>query len=175
MYLSDFLFGLGWFSLVSLPIRIRIPWGQGLGLSYSSVYHQHVAWSLELSGLPSNTYYMNEWMNLWLPWCRLSSFIRLQFASASPLCFLPWPANNLLPHTVFCFTTHPCWLRPSSPDLSPPATQWTMCLSWSCFSCCLSDQLELLTSAALCCLYLSQKQPKPQLPWDPTANLENWL
>lgn len=42
-YLSDFLFGLGWFSLVSLPIRIRIPWGQGLGLSYSSLYHQHVA------------------------------------------------------------------------------------------------------------------------------------
>lgn len=31
---------LAWFHHICLPIRIRIPWGQELGLSYSLLYHQ---------------------------------------------------------------------------------------------------------------------------------------
>lgn len=140
------------------PTRIRNPWGQGPGLSYSSLYYQCEAWCLECSRLSINIEWMNEWMNLCLPWSKLVSFIRLQFASsASPLCFLPRPATNLLTHTVSYFTLHLCLAQPFQPALSPQATQWTMCLSWSCFFCCLSDRLELLSSADPCCLSLTKK------------------
>lgn len=113
-------------------------------------------------------------MTLWLPWSRLGSFIRFQFASGSPLCFLPWPATNLLSHATY-FTPHL--------GLAQPVQLWSLPSGYTMSKVFVLELFLLLPqrlarAVTLSCLLLpllikkkrKKKQPKPQLPWDPTAN-----
>lgn len=109
------------------------------------------------------------------PWFRLGSFIGLHFASASPLCFLPWPPTNLLTPTVSYFTPHPCLAQPFQP--------WSLPSGYTVNHVFVLELFLLLPQWAakvvnLSCSLLpllvkkqtNKKQPKPQLPWDSTAN-----
>ena len=107
-------------------------------------------------------------MNLWLPWFRLGSSIRVHFASASPLCYLPWLATNLFTYRASNFTPHPCLAQPF----------WPWSLPWNLHECLITSEMYSQNRTLDFCCRRTREWSYPRSlenPWDRPPSKSPWL